>query len=113
MEKSVLFKLCSDNSKLRILNLLMQGELCGCQLQEILDLHQVTVSKSLSKLREFSILKTKRTSTRIFYYYNEQFEDYNFLMTILKAVRNKDNALKEDVDNFKKIAKNNKEYRCF
>ncbi|PYV62345.1 MAG: transcriptional regulator, partial [Acidobacteria bacterium] len=43
-----LFKGLADKSRLRIINLLMHGELCGCDIQYVLRASQPNVSRHLT-----------------------------------------------------------------
>jgi len=47
---SQLFKAFSDESRLRIINLLLQGELCICNLTDILEMPQSKVSRHMAYL---------------------------------------------------------------
>jgi ArsR family transcriptional regulator len=51
-DKTKLFKALSDPSRLRILKALQTRMLCVCEIRELLDLANSTVSKHLSILRE-------------------------------------------------------------
>ena len=42
------FKGLADNNRLRIINLLMHGELCGCDIQYVLEASQPNVSRHLT-----------------------------------------------------------------
>lgn len=68
MDKLVnIFKIFSDETRLRIIVLLAQEELCVCELTGILDVTQPTVSRSLSKLRDMDLVIDKRHEKYIFY----------------------------------------------
>lgn len=56
----VLFGAFADPTRLRVLNLLAAGELCVCDLVEILDLPQPTVSRHLSALRAAQLVEVTR-----------------------------------------------------
>lgn len=58
MESVKLFKVLSDETRLRILVLLKEKPLCVCQMQEILKLPQSKVSKHLAKLRDQNFVKS-------------------------------------------------------
>lgn len=60
MELDKLYKCLSDIQRIRILNLLMQGALCVCHLQEILDESQVKVSKQLQYLKRMGLVSAQR-----------------------------------------------------
>ncbi|MCH8476015.1 MAG: metalloregulator ArsR/SmtB family transcription factor [Opitutales bacterium] len=49
-----------DETRLRILNLLLEGPLCVCHLTEILEIPQPKVSRHLKGLRDGGALETER-----------------------------------------------------
>ena len=55
-----LFKALSDDTRLRILGLLLEGELCVCDLVAILGLPQSTVSRHLSYLKHSGLVDDRR-----------------------------------------------------
>ncbi|MGV8906764.1 MAG: ArsR/SmtB family transcription factor [Acetobacterium sp.] len=62
-----IFRILSDETRLRIIMLLAQKELCVCELSHILAVSQPTVSKNLSKLRDMNLVTTERKEKFIFY----------------------------------------------
>ncbi len=62
-----IFKILSDKTRLRILILLYQEELCVCQLSGILDVPQPKISKNLSKLRDLNLVVDERKERYVFY----------------------------------------------
>lgn len=61
------FKGLADVNRLRILNLLMRGELCGCDIQYVLDTSQPNVSRHLQYLKNSGLVLDRRDGYRIFY----------------------------------------------
>ncbi len=61
------FKGLADISRLRILNLLMHGELCVCDIQYVLGSPQPTVSRHLTYLKNSGLVKDHREGPRIYY----------------------------------------------
>jgi len=61
------FKVLSDETRLRIIALLAQEELCVCQLSGILDVSQPKVSKNLSKLRDVNLVIDERKEKFVYY----------------------------------------------
>jgi ArsR family transcriptional regulator len=61
------FKGLSDITRLRIMNLLLQGELCVCDIQRIVDGSQPTVSRHLNYLKHAGLLLDRRDGLRVFY----------------------------------------------
>ena len=57
-----LFRAFADPTRIRILNLLVAGELCVCDLVDILDVPQPTVSRHLAHLRDASLVDVTRES---------------------------------------------------
>ncbi|HBT19045.1 MAG TPA: transcriptional regulator [Clostridiaceae bacterium] len=62
-----LFKTLSDETRLRIIALLFQEELCVCEISGILNIPQPTVSKGLSKLRDLNLVEDTRKEKFIYY----------------------------------------------
>ena len=62
-----LFKGLADKSRLRIINLLMHGELCGCDIQYVLRASQPNVSRHLTYLKHAGLVLDRRDGYRIFY----------------------------------------------
>ena len=56
------FKGFADPTRIRILSLLAAGEMCVCDLVEILDLPQPTVSRHLAYLRRAKLVAVTRDS---------------------------------------------------
>jgi ArsR family transcriptional regulator, arsenate/arsenite/antimonite-responsive transcriptional repressor len=61
------FKGLADENRLRILNLLFHGELCGCDIQHVLGASQSTVSRHLSYLKNAGLVLDRRVGYRVFY----------------------------------------------
>ena len=62
-----LFKALSDETRLRILALLRDGELCVCDLMAILELPQSTVSRHLAYLRNAGWVEDRRQGMWMYY----------------------------------------------
>ena len=60
VELTNIYKCLCDVQRLRILNLLKEGPLCVCHLQEILDETQVKVSKQLQYMKKLGIVLARR-----------------------------------------------------
>jgi ArsR family transcriptional regulator len=62
-----LFKALSDETRLRILSLLTADELCVCDLMEVLQLPQSTVSRHLAYLRNAGLVYDRRQGVWMYY----------------------------------------------
>jgi ArsR family transcriptional regulator len=67
MEASDIYKCIADPQRLRILNLLEEGPLCVCHLQEILEAPQVKMSKQLAIMKQLGLLESHREGTWMVY----------------------------------------------
>jgi len=97
-----LFKVMSDETRMRILVLLYHKKLCVCQIQGILEEPQPKISKHLGKLRDMGFVKDERQEQFIYYYIDK---DNELLNDILKSIiLNSENytALQKDLKNLGK-----------
>ena len=62
-----LFAALADRTRLRLLNMLAQGEICVCYFTSILDAPQPTVSRHLAYLRREGLVATRRDGKWIHY----------------------------------------------
>lgn len=77
------FKILSDETRFRIVILLVKQELCVCEICGVLELSQPKVSKHLAKLRDKGFVKDERKDQFVFY--SLKIEDdllKNFIMNI-------------------------------
>jgi len=61
------FKGLADRNRMRIINLLLHGELCVCDIQRILDTSQPNVSRHLNYLKHSGLVLDRREGFRVFY----------------------------------------------
>lgn len=66
-ELTTMFKALADESRLRTFNILKQGELCVCQITELLQLAPSTVSKHMSILRQAGLVESRKEGRWIYY----------------------------------------------
>lgn len=62
-----LYKAFSDETRLRIVNLLGEGELCVCDLMNVLDMPQSRVSRHVAYLRHAGWVRGKRSGKWMHY----------------------------------------------
>jgi ArsR family transcriptional regulator len=62
-----LFKALADETRLRILNLLVQGELCVCDIMAVLDIGQSKASRHLAYLRNVGLVDDRRNGVWMYY----------------------------------------------
>jgi len=62
-----MFRAFSDRTRLRILHLLQNGELCVCDLVNVLGVPQPTASRHLAYLRKAGLVKARRQGSWSYY----------------------------------------------
>lgn len=62
-----ILKALSDETRFKIVELLLRGEKCVCEIFPYVKRTQSTVSIQLSKLKEVGIIKSRREGKKIFY----------------------------------------------
>lgn len=100
MESIKVLKAISNSTKLRIINLLIENELCVCELEEVLKLKQVNISKNLINLRKAGVVDVRREKQRGFYFLTKDFLDNIMLIIHIKQLREKEEILISDFSNF-------------
>jgi ArsR family transcriptional regulator len=92
-----LFRVLGDETRLRLIHLLMRQDLCVCELVDILDLPQPKISKHIAKLRAISLVNTRRNEQYIYYSFNNENKDYKKILDAVMSIENE--ILRKDLDN--------------
>lgn len=101
--KSIQFlKSISNETKLRLLSLLLENELCVCELEEILHIRQVNISKNLISLKDAGIVDVRRDKQRGFYFLTEEFLQNKSLIEHIKSLKMQEEVLQKDFEEFLK-----------
>lgn len=95
------FGIVADETRLRIIGLLNQKELCVCEMCEILGLSQPKVSRHLSKLRDAGIVIDSRQGQWVFYYLNVKDNVMKDLLSVIVNNKEQYPALKTDYQKLK------------
>jgi ArsR family transcriptional regulator, arsenate/arsenite/antimonite-responsive transcriptional repressor len=87
----------ADRTRLRILNLLLTGELCGCDIQYVLDVSQSAVSRHLNYLKRAGLVQDRRDGYRVFYRLVEEDRRSSALLDYLRRAFEQDKAYGADL----------------
>ena len=68
-----IFKALSEENRLRILALLMQGEMCVCEIEQCLNMNQSNVSRHLTALKRCGILEGYKKAQWVYYKIDNRF----------------------------------------
>lgn len=97
------FKALGDSNRLRILNLLLHGELCVCDIQYVLQTTQPLVSRHLAYLRNSGMVIDRREGYRIYYRLSEERPMSNRpLFEFLRQAFKSQEQLQQDTKRLKK-----------
>ena len=72
-----IFKMLSDETRVRILNLLVNHQLCVCEIETILEITQSNASRHLNRLKTAKIIDSTKESQWIYYTIHEKFKEDN------------------------------------
>lgn len=99
------FKALSDETRLRIINVLIRKELCVCEIEEVLGMSQSNVSRHLLKLKSVGIVESRKESQWTNYSISKKFIDENkHLHDHLKIIFEADLQFREDISKLKSLA---------
>lgn len=62
-----LFKAFSDSTRIRILYVLLQAEVCVCDMARLLNMTQSAISHQLRILKQARLIKSRRDGKTVFY----------------------------------------------
>ena len=88
MKQSIkIFKALSDETRLRIYRLLLESDLCVCQLVDILNMKQSRISHSLKVLKNAGLVDTQRNGKWIIYSSNKNMAENWIVQGIKNTVK--------------------------
>ena len=82
----LILKALSDETRLRILNLLYKNDLCVCELEILLEITQSNASRHLSKLTNVGLLRYYKSAKYVYYTINDEItEKHPFIKQIFST----------------------------
>ena len=105
-----MFKALSDETRLRILCLLLDGELCVCDIMAVLQLPQSTVSRHLAYLKNTGWVDDRRAGVWMYYSIVDNGNDLQ--KSLLEALRKIVVAQEVAVIDRKRLAEAAEHNRC-
>ncbi len=107
-------KALSDENRVRVLMMLSQGELCVCQLIEMLGLAPSTVSKHMFILRQAGLVQARKDGRWVYYRLpdKDSATEVQQALNWLKGSLAKDRQIQADARILKKVSKMNKAELC-
>jgi ArsR family transcriptional regulator, arsenate/arsenite/antimonite-responsive transcriptional repressor len=100
------FKAIGDETRIRLLKLLQQRELCVCELMQALDMTQSRVSRNLGILKNAGLVEDRRDGLWVHYSLNVEAKPYiKELLEMLKDSCNDDKIIAKDLVELSKAQK--------
>lgn len=97
-----LLKLLGDKTRLTIISVLQKQECCVCELVELFDMSQPSISQHLRKLKDAGLVVEDRKGQWIYYSLNKSSEFYPLTENILQHVYDSnENVVKVEENNTK------------
>lgn len=97
------FRALGDETRVRIVALLVHGELCVCHLEQALGLSQPNCSRQLGILKSAGIVDSRRDGTWVYYQLVEQeTESVKNVIDLLSKTFGAERALRADHTRLKK-----------
>ncbi|GAB6087653.1 ArsR/SmtB family transcription factor [Alkaliphilus crotonatoxidans] len=79
-------KALGDETRLRILAILLERELCVCEIEEILEITQSNASRHLIKLTNAKLLDNFKQTKYVYYQLNQKtLKEYPFITEVIKT----------------------------
>ncbi|RLB04300.1 MAG: ArsR family transcriptional regulator [Deltaproteobacteria bacterium] len=102
-----IFKALSDETRLRILKLLEEGEVCVCELMQVLEMPQSTISRHMNILKRAGLVRGRRKGKWV--HYRLQAADFNPyarpLLELIDGLLEDNEAVKRDREALKRAVK--------
>jgi ArsR family transcriptional regulator, arsenate/arsenite/antimonite-responsive transcriptional repressor len=99
------FRALSDPNRIRIVKMLGERELCMCEVREMLNLSNSTVSKHLTILRDANLLLDSKDGKWVNFRLNDKSEQ-KFVRSVITLIKNSfkdDEAVQEDLKKLHKV----------
>lgn len=107
MDVEQVFKALADVNRLRIVNLLLHGELCVCDIQYVLENSQPNVSRHLAYLKNSGVVQDRRDGYRVFYRIAKSREsNRRLLLDFLRSIFKGEDQLEQDTKRLKEAIAN-------
>lgn len=103
MDLIQVMKALADETRMRILNILKDEELCVCEIETVLDITQSNASRHLNRLINAKILDNYKFGNYVYYKIDKNgIKEYPFIREIIEEHTMKDDMYRKDYERLKK-----------
>jgi ArsR family transcriptional regulator len=101
------FKALSDETRIRILKLLLERECCVCEVMQALDISQSRASRNLGILQDAGFIKARRDGLWVVYSIDEKgMASYSeALVELLKNYLDRDETISQDRERLRGVVR--------
>jgi len=104
-----LFKALADETRLRILSLLSDGELCVCEITKLLDVSQPNISRHLAYLRRANLVTMRQDGKWKYYAIPKKPADlHRTLLSCVRGCLRQIDTLRGDLSKLREARKHDK-----
>ncbi len=103
-----ILKALSDPNRIRIMKMLMERELCMCEIREVLALSNSTVSKHLTILRDTGLLRDWKEGKWVNFRINDKLDTplQRSVISLLKNSFDDDEVIQADAKKMRRVDRN-------
>lgn len=102
MELVQILKALSDETRIRMMNLLKEGDLCVCEIESLLSLNQSNASRHLNRLMNAGLVAYYKKAKYVYYkVVEETLAEYPFINELLNEELCKLEQCNHDIDKLK------------
>lgn len=113
VEATGMAKALGDETRMRILALLENQELCACQIIEMFELANSTISRHLAVLKQAGLVQSRKSGRWIYFsWVEEPAGNAQFLQQWLSTVVSQDPQVRQDRERIREILKIDPEALC-
>jgi ArsR family transcriptional regulator, arsenate/arsenite/antimonite-responsive transcriptional repressor len=107
-------KALADETRVRILMILRNGELCVCQLVELLGLAPSTVSKHMAILKQARLVESRKDARWMFYRLTQDSSEAEAtqLAALVAQLLARDAKVRDDAKRLKQVLKIDRDELC-
>lgn len=99
-----ILKALGDDTRLRIINILSHGDLCVCEIEEVLGITQSNASRHLNKLMNAKLVTYYKEAKYVYYKIDEEtIKEHKFIQGIIDEELSKIKSLNDDYESLKKF----------
>ncbi len=88
------FKVLSDPTRVKIVLALLGGELCVCEIAEVVGMSQSAVSHQLRKLKDLRLVKRRKSAKMVYY----SLDDDHIIRLITECISHVEEEFREPIN---------------